>query len=1504
VTVFNPAPGGGASGSSAFTINAPNPVPTISSLVPASATAGGATFTLTVNGTGFVSGSVVNWNGTSRTTTFVSATQLQAAITAADIATVGTGQVTVFNPAPGGGASGSSAFTINAPNPVPTISSLSPASATAGTAAFTLTVNGTGFLAGSILNWNGTSRTTTFISATQVKAAIAAADIAAAGTAQVTVFNPAPGGGASGSSAFTINAANPVPTISSLSPASATAGTGAFTLTVNGTGFLAGSVVNWNGTSRTTTFVSATQLQAAIAAADIATTGTGQVTVFNPTPGGGTSGSSAFTINAPNPVPTISSLSPASATAGAAAFTLTVNGTGFLAGSVVNWNGTSRTTTFVSATQVKAAITAADIAAAGTAQLTVFNPAPGGGTSGASPFTINASNPVPTISSLSPASATVGTAAFTLTVNGTGFVNGSVVRWSGSNRTTTFVSATQLQAAIKAADISKTGTKQVTVFNPTPGGGTSWNVAFTITATNPVPTITSLSPASATAGTAAFTLTVNGTGYLAGSVVNWNGTSRTTTFVSATQLQAAITAADIAAAGTGQVTVFNPAPGGGTSGSSAFTINAPNPVPTISSLSPASATAGTAAFNLTVNGTGFIAGSVVNWNGTSRTTTYVSATQVKAAITSTDIATAGTAQVTVFNPAPGGGTSGNAAFTITAANPVPTISSLAPTSATAGTTAFTLTVNGTGFVLGSVVNWNGTSRMTTFVNATQLQAAITAADIAVAGTAQVAVFNPAPGGGTSGTSAFTISPSTAPILTNFTCSPASITSGSNSSCTVTLDHAAPSGGTSIALKTWGQINLVHVTSCGSGAFPTTTCTIPATGSGNLIVVAWSSVYLTTPTISTIIDNVGNTYSQAGNARSFDGTNGMVDIWYAKNSKAGAGTLTITPSPSGNSGAAVIWEFSNVDTAAPLDQTAVLNTQSASAAPFGAAVTTTAPAEAVVSVMVPGGSMIGLHIGNSFTNDFKFYGNGWAHLITSSAGTYSGQWDITGTYASSTVSFKAGNSTTLNTPTSITVPAGFTSATFQATAQNVPSSQNVIVTATLNGASRNFTLNLAPSATGLMMTANATFLPAGTNSVTTNHDSTSGLHSAVSALSCTPKTLSAHALATCDVRVTATPKPVQLHLTSSSSYVKIPAAVTARANQSRLTFQVSVDSVDKDQTVNLTATLGDTTVQDAIVVASSLLPNLEVPGKQFVKTGTPLRFQVRATDATQLPVQLTATDVPSGAVFDPLSGTFEWTPDISQTGKYHVQLTATNVSGQSSKAQVTIDVDSGRPVVSGASDLACSPGAIGTLNGKWLVESGDLFSDPSGNALELGGTKVKINDHSVRLIAASREQLRFLCPALDQGEQLSMMVETAAGASEPVKSTMHAASPEIFSLDGTGQNQGVITFADMSTLAADRNFRVPAYPAQPGDEVVIWGTGFGSAAEARGGTTRVEFGGIDAEVVSVRAVPGHAGVYIVQARVPAPIALGAAVPVQVQVHTQDGKRFNSNKVTVVVEPVSH
>src|SRR5579863_1753403 len=90
------------------------------------------------------------------------------------------------------------------------------------------------------------------------------------------------------------------------------------------------------------------------------------------------------------------------------------------------------------------------------------------------------------------------------------------------------------------------------------------------------------------------------------------------------------------------------------------------------------------------------------------------------------------------------------------ASNAPTITTISPNSTVAGGAAFTLTINGTNFVAASMVNFGGSALATTFVNSTQLTAAIPAASIASTGTPAVTVTNPAPGGGTSKAINFTI----------------------------------------------------------------------------------------------------------------------------------------------------------------------------------------------------------------------------------------------------------------------------------------------------------------------------------------------------------------------------------------------------------------------------------------------------------------------------------------------------------------------------------------------------------------------------------------------------------------------------------------------------------------------------------------------------------------------------------------------------------------------------
>jgi hypothetical protein len=129
----------------------------------------------------------------------------------------------------------------------------------------------------------------------------------------------------------------------------------------------------------------------------------------------------------------------------------------------VKWNGSARTTAFVSAAKLTAAISATDVAAPGTFQITVTV---GTQVSAASTFTVTQSSTGPTITALSPNAVTINSPATTLTVTGTNFISGSsVVHFGSTSLTTAYVSATKLTAAVPATSLTTLGTFAVSVWN-------------------------------------------------------------------------------------------------------------------------------------------------------------------------------------------------------------------------------------------------------------------------------------------------------------------------------------------------------------------------------------------------------------------------------------------------------------------------------------------------------------------------------------------------------------------------------------------------------------------------------------------------------------------------------------------------------------------------------------------------------------------------------------------------------------------------------------------------------------------------------------------------------------------------------------------------------------------------------------------------------------------------------------------------------------------------------
>lgn len=251
------------------------------------------------------------------------------------------------------------------------------------------------------------------------------------------------------------------PTVASIAPSSTLSGSPALTLTVTGTGFESNSVVQVGGSTVTSTYVSSTQLTATVPASAMATAGQLSVVVLNGTQSSG----SGVSLTVDNPVPTLTSISPNALPAGAsAAATVTATGSNFVSTSVVEFNGSPRSTTYVNSTQLTFQVTAADQATVSTAAITVVNPSPGGGASSAATLSVVAPTP-PVITSLSPAGVPLNTSTM-LTINGTGFLDGSTVQFDGNSVTSTYVNSNEMTIQISGSQVPLPANHSIVVAAP------------------------------------------------------------------------------------------------------------------------------------------------------------------------------------------------------------------------------------------------------------------------------------------------------------------------------------------------------------------------------------------------------------------------------------------------------------------------------------------------------------------------------------------------------------------------------------------------------------------------------------------------------------------------------------------------------------------------------------------------------------------------------------------------------------------------------------------------------------------------------------------------------------------------------------------------------------------------------------------------------------------------------------------------------------------------------
>lgn len=346
-----------------------NQAPTISAISPGSVVAGSASQTLSITGTGYTPSTAATLNGTALQTTYLSPTSLQVVVPAAALASGQIGSIVTSNPSPGGGNSAAASFSIT--SPTPTLTGLSPQAVVQGAPA-TVTVNGSGFEANSVVMWNGAARPTTFLNGTTLQVSLTAMDLQSYGTGQITINNPGPGGSVTTPTELVVAAT--VPTISSISPSSVAVNTSSnvpVTATIFGSGFAANATVQANGQFVSVSRQSTTSITILLPSTFFKSAGSVQIVVSNP--GSPVVQSNSATLTVATPIVS-ASISPNSVPAGSPDTQITVSGNGFFPDSVVEWNTTALSTTYVSSNKLTAVIPASLISGFAQSSIQVSTP--------------------------------------------------------------------------------------------------------------------------------------------------------------------------------------------------------------------------------------------------------------------------------------------------------------------------------------------------------------------------------------------------------------------------------------------------------------------------------------------------------------------------------------------------------------------------------------------------------------------------------------------------------------------------------------------------------------------------------------------------------------------------------------------------------------------------------------------------------------------------------------------------------------------------------------------------------------------------------------------------------------------------------------------------------------------------------------------------------------------------------------------------------------------------
>ncbi len=594
--------------------------------------------------------------------------------------------------------------------------------------------------------------------------------------------------------------------------------------------------------------------------------------------------------------------------------------------------------------------------------------------------------------------------------------------------------------------------------------------------------------------------------------------------------------------------------------------------------------------------------------------------------------------------------------------------------------------------------------------------------------------------GASRTAGILVNPATAPNLTGFTVSPASVTGGTGASATVTLDNPAPSGGIVVAVSSnnsaaaWTAGSVTVAAGATSGTVSVSTGTVTAATAVTLTAtfngVSKTAAITVNPTVTTGLNLTGLTVSPgtvtagtgAWAAVTLSGVApaGGIVVAMSSSNAAAASTPSSVTIAAGSMFVSIPVTTGAVSAVTPVTLTATYNggskttgiTVNPGAAP---------PAPHLSSLTVAPGSVTG--------------GTGATATVT---------LDNPATSGGIVVGMSSNNAADASTASSVMVAAGSMSATFPVTTATVTTATTVTLTAAYNGVSKTAGITVNPAAPPTPHLSSLTVAPGSvtggtgaTATVTLDNPATSGgivvamsSNNAAAASTASSVTVAAGATSiTFPVSTGSVSTTTAVTLTASYGGVSKTAGITVNPpappapNLTGLT--VSPGSVTGGTGATATVTLDNPATSGGIVVAvsSNNAAAASTASSVTVAAGsTSVSFPVTTGTVT------TATTVTLTATYNGVSKTAGITVNPAAPAQYTVSVTPTSVHGFD-VLMVSWTAPAGRPdtdriaiVPTGAPDSAfvsntgtyglssgtlqmVAPGTPGTYQVKYILVGG-------------------------------------------------------------------------------------------------------------------------------------------------------------------------------------------------------